>query len=45
MEWLELHDLRALDLIREAEASHHRRSSPRGQRATIFVRRRRNTGL
>jgi hypothetical protein len=45
MNWLELHDIRALDLIREAEAAHERRSASHERRSTIFLRRRRNTGL
>ncbi len=45
-EWLELHDIRALDLIREAEASARRRSAPHGRQATRFLPwRHRNSGL
>ncbi|KAE8763671.1 hypothetical protein [Georgenia thermotolerans] len=45
MNWLELHDLRALDLIREAEAAHRRRGASRERRSTIYLRRHRNAGL
>ncbi|WP_164737349.1 hypothetical protein [Georgenia sp. SYP-B2076] len=40
--WLELHEYRALDLIREAEAS-SRRQAARRQRTTPFLARRRRT--
>lgn len=40
--WLELHDLRALDLIREAELA-HRRSTEGRRQLTSYLPRRRST--
>ncbi len=40
--WLELHDLRALDLMREAELAHRRSRTGRRQ-LTSFLPRRRST--
>ncbi|WP_193312823.1 hypothetical protein [Georgenia subflava] len=43
-QWLELHEVRSRDLIREAEAVHNRRVSPARRRTTPFAPTRRRTG-